>query len=98
VNGRELPDELGSTNRVEKDCLQSYLESLVSMIVSGTLGSCIVDRRQEEGANEISSWDEDDSHQLIIKDLPRAEKITTSDGTEKHKTFPSERFDILSIR
>jgi hypothetical protein len=46
----------------------------------------------------ISIWDGVDSHQLIIEDLPRAEKIMTSDRTEKHKTFPSERFDMLSIR
>jgi len=35
---------------------------------------------------------------LIIEGLPRAEKIMTSDRTEKHKTFPSERSDMLSIR
>jgi hypothetical protein len=45
----------------------------------------------------ISIWDEVDSHQLIIEGLPRAEKIMTSDRTEKHKTLPSERFDMLTI-
>lgn len=45
----------------------------------------------------ISVWDADDSHQLIIEGLPMAEKMTTSDRREKHKTFPSERFGMLTI-
>ena len=45
----------------------------------------------------ISTWDGVDSHQLIIEGLPRAEKIMTSDRMGKHKTFPSERFDMLSV-
>jgi hypothetical protein len=91
MKGRELSDELGSTNYGEGTNLQFYLRSLVRSVVPGTSGFASL---HQEGNRKvvtmISIWDEVDRQQLIIESLPRAENIMTSDTTENHKPFLSE--------